>query len=300
MEVIKTYLDNVFAAYPQTHEMQRMKQNMLANMEEKYLSLRQGGKNEHEAAYSVIADFGSIEEVTAELGLDTGSVDCGKSIALPPDEVQTYLTKSKQTGVLVALGVWLIIAGVSTVIFLNNVFIMFVAIAVAVGMFILSGSRVSKYNSFEEKSIRLDGSTRSMVEEERARLSLRWTGMVALGVILIIITVGLFTVIDVLPEVFLNVVGFSVFLFVIAGMHSSAYDVLLGKGDYGNKAAIKQGGRIIGTLAAVYWPATVALYLLWSFAADAWHISWVIWPVAGVLFAAISGGVSVWFSTKEK
>jgi len=299
MDVIKTYLDNVFAAYPQTHEMLRMKQNMLANMEEKYAALRQSGKNEHEAAYGVIADFGSIEEITAELGLNAAGAEPDKSISLSGDEAETYLRKSKQTGTLIALGVWLIIAGVSTVIFLSNVFIMFVAIAVAVGMFILSGSRVSKYHSFEEKSIRLDASTRKMIEEKRARLSAHWTGMVAFGVIAIIITVGLFTVINVLPEIFLNVVGFAVFLFVVAGTHSSAYDILLGKNDYTNKAGLKQSGRIISTLAAIFWPTTVAIYLLWSFTADAWHISWVIWPVAGVLFAAISGGVSVWFGTKD-
>ena len=68
METIKTYLDNVFAAYPQTNEVQNLKRDMLANMEEKYTMLRQSGKSEHEAAYSVIANFGNIQEITAELG----------------------------------------------------------------------------------------------------------------------------------------------------------------------------------------------------------------------------------------
>ena len=67
MDAIKTYLDNVFAAYPQSNEVQSLKRDMLANMEEKYAMLRQSGKSEHEAAYSVIPNFGSIEEITAEM-----------------------------------------------------------------------------------------------------------------------------------------------------------------------------------------------------------------------------------------
>ncbi|WP_099333095.1 permease prefix domain 1-containing protein [Actinomyces minihominis] len=39
---------------------------------------------------------------------------------------------------------------------------------------------------------------------------------------------------------------------------------------------------------AGYWPLMVVLYLSWSFVGNAWGISWIIWPIAGVLFAAIA------------
>ena len=38
-------------------------------------------------------------------------------------------------------------------------------------------------------------------------------------------------------------------------------------------------------VASIYWPAAVVIYLLWSFILDAWHISWILWPVAAVAFA---------------
>lgn len=37
-------------------------------------------------------------------------------------------------------------------------------------------------------------------------------------------------------------------------------------------------------VAGIYWPATVVIYLLWSFLFSAWDISWIIWPVAAVAF----------------
>ena len=296
MEVIKTYLDNVFAAYPQTSEVTALKRDMLANMEEKYTLLRQEGKSEHEAAYSVIANFGSIEEITAELGLDAKSGKMEEAISLPWEEAQAYLAKSKKSGMWVGLGVWLIIAGVSFVIFLDNVFVMFVAIAIAVTIFIINGSRMGAYESYEETHIRLDSYTRQSLEEDRARVGARCTAMVAVGVASIILSVGAFTIVDFPVTLFLNIIGFSVFLFILAGYYSASYDVLLGKGDYSNKAGVKKTGQI----AAVYWPVATAIYLLWSFTMDAWHISWVVWPVAGVLFGAIWAYTAVWSGTKEK
>jgi hypothetical protein len=305
MEVIKTYLDNVFAAYPQTDEIKRVKRDLSANMEEKYTALRQNGKSEHEAAYSVIANFGNIEEITSELGLVQGlssgldGAEIGKSIFLSADEARIYLAKCKSSGVMIGLGVWLIIAGVSTVILFEQVFVMFLAIAVAVGIFIINGSRLSEYEAFEETAIRLDTETYGRIADEYAKNKMFSTVLVAFGVVLIILTAGAFTAVEVPIPLFLNVIGFSVFLFVIAASYNPAYEILLGKGDYVNKTANNVIGRIIGTIAAVYWPIATVIYLTWSFAAGAWAISWVIWPVAGILFGAISGGISVWYSEKE-
>ena len=303
MEVIKTYLDNVFAAYPQTKEVKNMKQDMLANMEEKYNMLRQSGKSEHEAAYSVIADFGNIEEITAELGLDIKSGAMDGSIHLSLDEAETYIAKMKKSGLWIGLGVWLIIAGASTYVssiaFLSNGFALFPAIAIAVVMFIVTGSRMRAYESFDETHIHLDSHTRKLLEDGKGGISMRSTAMIAAGTAFIILAAGAFTMINFPLPLFLNVVGFSVFLFIFAGYQHSAFDVLLGKGDYINKAAIKKSGRIIGTVAAVYWPVIVAVNMYLLFVVRAQYF-WVIWPVAGVLFGAFCAGVSVWYATKER
>jgi|GEM_PF-247120 len=60
MDVIKTYLDNVFAAFPQTEKLRALKGEMLAGMEEKYHALKNEGKSENEAIGGVIANFGRV------------------------------------------------------------------------------------------------------------------------------------------------------------------------------------------------------------------------------------------------
>ena len=42
-------------------------------------------------------------------------------------------------------------------------------------------------------------------------------------------------------------------------------------------------------IAGIYWTLVTAGYLAWSFWSGEWNRTWIIWPVAGVLFGAVSG-----------
>jgi len=42
-------------------------------------------------------------------------------------------------------------------------------------------------------------------------------------------------------------------------------------------------------LAAFYWPLLIAIFLGWSLWTMDWGVTWIIWPVGGVLFAALVG-----------
>jgi len=42
-------------------------------------------------------------------------------------------------------------------------------------------------------------------------------------------------------------------------------------------------------LAAFYWPLLVAIYLGWSLWTMDWGVTWIVWPVGSVLFAALVG-----------
>jgi hypothetical protein len=42
-------------------------------------------------------------------------------------------------------------------------------------------------------------------------------------------------------------------------------------------------------LAAFYWPLLTAIYLGWSLWTMNWGVTWIIWPVSGILFVALLG-----------
>jgi hypothetical protein len=88
----------------------------------------------------------------------------------------------------------------------------------------------------------------------------------------------------------LTFVSVASYLFVSAGVVMSGYDRLLGEGEYTQSARKEEEHH--DKIGGIYWPLVVAVYLLWSFLSGSWAISWVIWPVAGLVFAALTATVS--------
>lgn len=70
MEAIREYLNNLFMSLPETPEVLRAKAELLEMMEDKYEELIQEGKTEKEAIGTVISEFGNLEELAEELGID--------------------------------------------------------------------------------------------------------------------------------------------------------------------------------------------------------------------------------------
>ena len=322
MEAIKTYLDNVFTAFPQTDRVLTLKREMLAGMEEKYNELKEEGKSEHEAIGSVIANFGSIDEIAEELGTLQGISEPESGIKLSAGEVYAYLEQMRKSSIWIGIGVWLVMAGICAMLLITSltgslngaaedtisavgVVVLLVMIAIAVPVFIVNGLRIDQYKHFNEHKILLDVQTQADLEQRRTQYNTMFIAKLSIGVALIILAVGAFVLLGTLEYQFLSlvlllfIVGFSAFLFVTAGMGKSAFDVVLGKGDYADKARNVKAEKVIGTVSSVYWPAMVAVYLLWSIVWDAWSISWVIWPVAGVLFGGIAGGLGAWHYTEN-
>ena len=80
-------------------------------------------------------------------------------------------------------------------------------------------------------------------------------------------------------------VAIGVMFFIIAGVRWASMQKLLKEGEFSEKG--KQKNKIIEAIGTVYWLLATAIYLGWSFLTSDWHITWVIWPIAGVLFAVV-------------
>ena len=66
---------------------------------------------------------------------------------------------------------------------------------------------------------------------------------------------------------------------------------LLQEGEYTKEEKLFK--KKTDTFSGVYWCLTTAIYLAWSFWTMSWDITWIVWPVAGVLFAALLGVVKM-------
>lgn len=67
-ERIKTFIDNMFASLPQNDQSARIKEDMYCSMQDKYNALVESGATEDEAFGKTVSEFGSVEDIRAELG----------------------------------------------------------------------------------------------------------------------------------------------------------------------------------------------------------------------------------------
>ena len=70
MNIILNYLDNMFLNLPNTNEVKRAKQELASMMEDKYNELIAEGRKENEAVGIVISEFGNLDELAVELGIE--------------------------------------------------------------------------------------------------------------------------------------------------------------------------------------------------------------------------------------
>ena len=171
--------------------------------------------------------------------------------------------------------------------------VLLIMIAAAVGMFIREGMRGKKYEYLEKLDIDTEYGVNGMVKEQRDAYAETHSRRMIIGVMMCIISAVplLGTQVsrysnntDLLPilgvTLLLVMCAAGVKLIVLTCTRQGGFDRLLEEGDYTrlNKKAGKYDG--------IYWAIATAVYLCWSFATSRWEFTWIVWPVAGVIFAA--------------
>ncbi len=171
--------------------------------------------------------------------------------------------------------------------------ILLLMVAAAVGMFIREGMRGKQHEYLEKANIDTEYGVSGMVKERSHAYGEKHSRLLILGVMLCIvgavpIMIAQFTRYtnntDVLPVVavalMLVIIAAGVKMIVLTCTRQGGYDKLLEEGDYtrlDKKAGVYDG---------FYWAVVTAVYLGWSFVTMRWEFTWIVWPVAGVLFAA--------------
>lgn len=326
MEVITSYLENLFLNLPKTPEVLRAKEELAHMMEDKYNELITAGKKHNEAIGIVISEFGDLEELADELGL--GALYRGPKQAAPfsIDEskennkrvvdlktAEEYLFYTRSVSKWIAAGVMLCIcspvfllicAGIDEQFMHLSDFTMIAAgviplllmIAGAVFLFIYFGSRLEQYDYLKKELFVLTPDADQKLQQLEDEIRPKSTIGIAIGVVLCITSVIPTLIVScsswgdayaVLSVVYLLLlISIAVACFIICGMPLECIKILRQKEEY--EASRKKGRKIIDSIAGIYWLLVTAVYLFWSFTSTSWGHTWIIWPVAGVAFGAIA------------
>lgn len=185
--------------------------------------------------------------------------------------------------------------------------VLLLMVAAAVAVFITSGMRLSKYEYLEKDSISLQYGVKGIVSMKKSEFEGTYRSGIVSGVVLCITGVIPLIVFSVMGSEFVTVcsvcillafISAGVFILVRCGTINGSFQKLLQEGDYSTEK--KEVNRRVSPVAGAYWCTATAVYLAVSFLTGKWHITWVVWPVAGVLFAAVMGIVSAVYSSRHK
>lgn len=180
--------------------------------------------------------------------------------------------------------------------------VMLVLLAVAVSIFLRADADVRDYRFLEEEPFETEYGVTGMVRQRQREYADTRTRYTTIGAVLYVLAAApLFAAVcvdgsDLLyvgaVGVLLVLVGIGCLFLVSAGVYSNAMERLLEEGDYARGQ--KKHRRVLGTVSTIYWLAATAVFLIYTYGPSGNgqpQYSWIIWAVAGVLYAAVMGVV---------
>ncbi len=173
--------------------------------------------------------------------------------------------------------------------------ILLLLIAIAVSIFICCGMKTKEYEYMEKEAIDTEYGVTGMVKERKKQYHSTYTKYNVIGTCICICSVipifgGLiFSEEDFFVAcmvcILLIFVAIGVPFFIIAGIKQASFDKLLQEGDYSIEK--KRKSSLTEAIETVYWLLVTACFLGYSFYTNNWKYAAFIWPIAGVLFAAV-------------
>lgn len=254
--------------------------------------------------------------------IDTYEGDKIHNVSL--EEASEFMELTKKTSVRIAAAVSVLILSPVVLLFMAGVsemenhriseeravgvgmIVLLLMVAAGVSILIMNGMQLSKFEYLEKEEIVLQYGVQGVVDKRKKEFEETYRKSVVRGVALCIIGVvplmlaiameasdmGFVCSIDIL----LMLVSCGVYSFIRYGSIQGSYDKLLQEGEYTKEK--KAFGRKTKVVDTIYWCSVTAIYLGISLTMNNWEKSWIIWPVAGVLYAAFMGVIQI--ITKEK
>ncbi len=178
----------------------------------------------------------------------------------------------------------------------SGIALLLLLVAGGVFLFVTGGMRREPYEGLRRESLDTAYGVEGLVREKREAFRNTRNRGIAAGVLLCIISAIPVLLVQVLPgagenamlncvsvSLLLLFVGIGVFGIVLVSGVWESFQVLLEE-----EAFTRERKRSSRRYGGIYWSLVTALYLLISFLTGAWQSTWVVWPVAGILWAVVS------------
>lgn len=186
--------------------------------------------------------------------------------------------------------------------------VLLLMVAAAVFLFIRNSVRTERFSYLLREDFETVYGVSERVREKKTGYGPIYAQRLSLGVflcilsplplILVSVLIGSEELIVYMTDLLLCTVAAAVCLIVRACTVMSGYDILLQEGDY--RKDRKRKNRTVDAVSGAYWGIATAVYLAWSFLSMDWDRTWILWPVAAVLFAPVMLLVRLYSGDREK
>lgn len=167
-------------------------------------------------------------------------------------------------------------------------------VAVAVAIYVYCGFKNAPYEFLEKEPFETEYGVEGIVKERQKAYKSTYIKYNIIATCICVLSpialfIGAFTGDEFFTVVMLTVtmliVALGVVLFIIAGVRWSAMQKLLKEGEF--SVTEKKTNKIKETVSLIYWLMVTAVFLVWSFVTNDWASSWIVWPIAGLLFMIV-------------
>ena len=260
--------------------------------------------------FGVTTDYLLKDEIESEEFSSGGEDSAVRRLTLA--ETNEYLALRKTASVRMAAATFLCIFSVIPLLILGalaeipaygisentasatGLIVLFLFIAAAVAVFLSCSIKNGPYVFLDKEPFDTEYGVTGMVSERQRQYKSTHTRCNMIGTMLCILSpvpifIGMavgsdFSMILAVCATLL-LAGIGAAVFIVTGLRWASMQKILQSGDYA--PAEKKRNEREAALSAVYWTLATAAYLGWSFTTGDWKNTWIVWPVAGVLYAAV-------------
>ena len=326
METIRNYLESMFRGLPQTDKVMKAKSELLQMMEDKYTELIRSGKTENEAVGEVIQNFGNLDDLAEDPGIQdilhqTKYSDVQRK-KLSFEEVTGYLSAKQKAVIMKATGIFLCTICVAFPIITDaidipeflGVIMMFGSIGCGVVLMCLARALMEQWRYIQNEPCTIDAVSIDYLKNKIRDFTPTYSVLSSVGILMCIMCFIPAVVLSEIGGHFMDelggamlfvFVGAGVFLMIYAKSMKKAFLRLLNINEIidfeikpGDNRMIEN--KTVRVILSVYWSVVTCIYLCVSFLTFKWHLTWLIWPIAAVVFTIIKSIFTVEPGIDEK
>ena len=275
--------------------------------------------------FGVTTDYLLKDEIESEEHAESTPENSVRRVTLA--EANAYLQSRRRAAVHIALGTSLCILSPILLILLGamsehpgfplseelacgiGLFVMLALVAVAVVLFVRTGFANAPFEFLEEEPFEPEYGVEGLAADVQKKARPSYVRFNCIGVLLCVLSpapllAAAFTGNDMLVTASLAltalIASIGVFLFILVGVQHASTQRLLRQGEFRPDPVEKRRKHIGEAIETGFWALTLAAYLAWSFLSGDWHITWIVWPVAGVLFTAVEALLPIALDKEER